>query len=49
MRTSIYNMASNAWKTIHLVSNETPLYRFGATAIPIFNKDVVVRDQIDMV
>lgn len=50
MRTSLYNMMSNSWRTINLVSSELqPVYRFGACLVPIFSKDVVIRDQMDMV
>ena len=45
-------MLSNTWRTIALVGNDAlspPIYRFGATLVPIFDKDVVVRSQMDLV
>jgi hypothetical protein len=47
MRTSIYNVISNTWRTIRLVSNDSLLetsYRFGATLVPIFDKHVAIRE-----
>lgn len=52
MRTSIYNMVSNTWKSIRLIScehNKEPIYRFGSTVIPIFDKHVAIREQVEMV
>ena len=51
MRTSIYNMINNTWKTIRLVNNDfllEPSYRFGATLVPIFDKHVTIREQMDI-
>ncbi len=52
MRTSIYNMLNNSWKSIRLVSQEQgyePIYRFGSAVIPIFDKHVAIREQKEMV
>ena len=50
LRTSIYNMIHNTWRTIRLVSFDIarePSFRFGATIVPIFDKHVAMREQIE--
>lgn len=47
MRTSIYNMVKNTWRTIRLVHDSAihePSFRFGATLVPIFNKHIAMRE-----
>ena len=49
MRTSIYNMLRNSWRSIRLVSDGLePSFRFGATIVPVFNKHVTIREQVEM-
>lgn len=50
LRTSIYNMVKNSWRSIRLVTPSpelTPLFRFGCTLIPVFDKHVASREQIE--
>ena len=52
LRTSIYNMIRNTWKTIRLVTDGPqlePIYRFGAAVIPVFDRHVAIREQVEMV
>lgn len=52
MRTSIYNMVKNTWRTIRLCHEsaiDLPSFRFGATVVPIYNKHVVMREQMEQV
>ena len=51
--TSIYNMIRNSWRSIRLVSpgpspDMLPLFRFGCTLVPIFEKHVAIREQVEM-
>ena len=50
--TSIYNMMRNSWRTIKLVSpGPSPdlltAYRFGSALVPIFDKHVAIREQVE--
>ena len=52
MRTSIYNMVHNTWRTIRLVGQDSLLetnFRFGSTLVSIFDKHVTMREQIELV
>ena len=52
LRTSIYNMITNTWRTIRIVDmdpNYQTIYRFGSTVIPIFDKHVAMREQVETV
>ena len=43
-------MIQNTWRTIRLVSFDIarePSFRFGATIIPIFDKHVAMREQME--
>ena len=47
LRTSIFNMIRNTWRTIRLVGMDSGLetsYRFGSTIVPIFDKHVAMRE-----
>ena len=52
LRTSIYNMVRNTWRTIRLCyesSAHQPSFRFGASVIPIFNRHVAMREQYEAI
>jgi len=49
LRTSIYNMFRNSWRSIRLVSpglipNSLPAFRFGTAVVPVFDKNVAIRE-----
>ena len=51
MRTSIYNLVQNSWRTIRLTGHNESMetsYRFGSTIIPIFDKHIGVREQVEV-
>ena len=52
LRVSTYNFIENTWRSIRLVApspSRQPCFNFGATLVPIFDKHVTIREQVENV